>query len=124
MVVNAKTLKNLKPFKPGQSGNPKGRPPTTHTLIDRIRDKLTDVCEFDAKGRTWLECLAEAELKHSLIDTGARVDLINRLCGKPQDSLALSGNLNMSWCELAKQASQNNGNNTIIEPELVDNNGK
>ena len=34
MSQNDNSLKNLKPFKPGQSGNPKGKPPTPQDVRD------------------------------------------------------------------------------------------
>jgi hypothetical protein len=91
-MVTDKSLKNLK-SNHGQGVPGAGRKPKSQTLIDRMRDKLTEPCPFDTVSpqRTWIECLAEAELKHALTDTGARTDLLNRLCGKPVESVELTG---------------------------------
>jgi hypothetical protein len=117
-MVTDKSLKNLIPAKKGEVRNPHGRPKKEADILTYIRAKLDEVCEYDKQGRTWLEALADAELRYALEENAARIDLFNRIIGKPQDSLALSGNLNMSWCELAKRA-----NNNVIEPDVVDNNG-
>ena len=37
MTVTDKQLANLRPWKPGQSGNPKGRPPVTPSIPDILR---------------------------------------------------------------------------------------
>jgi len=42
MAVNPKSLANLKPFPPGVSGNPAGKPPGTFGLSDRIRKVLNE----------------------------------------------------------------------------------
>jgi hypothetical protein len=89
-MINEKSLANLRPRKKGDPAISPGRPPKSMSLINRMRDKLAEVCEFDAKGRTWLECLAEAELKHALNETAARNDLFNRLFGKPLDSISVN----------------------------------
>jgi len=40
MAVNPKSLENLKRFKPGQSGNPKGKTPGEVSLIVEIKKQL------------------------------------------------------------------------------------
>ena len=45
-------------FKPGQSGNPKGRPKSA-LYSDALRSKLSEVDETDEHQRTYAEILAE-----------------------------------------------------------------
>jgi hypothetical protein len=62
-----KRLANLKPFKPGQSGNPKGRPKSI-TLSEAYRRELAKPDPADEHGRTF------AVLK--LAGVQSRVDLV------------------------------------------------
>jgi len=78
-------------WKKGQSGNPNGRPKKDQSILELIRKKLKVTCEYDSSGRTWLEALAEAEMRMALKDTAARKDLFDRLMGKAPDSLLLGG---------------------------------
>jgi Family of unknown function (DUF5681) len=56
--AQARRLANLKPFKPGQSGNPKGRPKSI-VLSEAYRKRLEKVDETDPERRTYAEILAE-----------------------------------------------------------------
>ncbi len=89
-TVKQRKISGLKPFKPGQSGNPKGRPRKDQSLLELIRSKLAETCQYDANKRTWMEALAEAEMKMALTDTAARRDLFDRLVGKPAEQMELS----------------------------------
>jgi len=52
-------LANLKPFKPGQSGNPGGRP--KNPLTDALRHRLAEIVPGDPKKRTWAAVAAQAK---------------------------------------------------------------
>jgi len=54
-------------FLPGQSGNPKGRPPRMKTWTTLLK-KLDEPCPSDkkGKGRTWREAIVLATLKMAL----------------------------------------------------------
>jgi Family of unknown function (DUF5681) len=54
----ARRLANLKPFRPGQSGNPRGRPKSI-TLSEAYRHELGKLDENDPQRRTFAEILAE-----------------------------------------------------------------
>lgn len=44
-------------FQPGQSGNPKGRPPLQKSLTSLLRLEIDTPCPDDREGRTWRELL-------------------------------------------------------------------
>ena len=57
-TARARSLANLKPFKPGQSGNPAGRPKSI-TISEAYRRELAKLDPDDKHGRTFAEVLAE-----------------------------------------------------------------
>lgn len=52
-----------RPWKKGQSGNPRGRPPNPLCLTSRLKEMLGEVCPHDKQKRTWLEVIVEKTLK-------------------------------------------------------------
>jgi len=52
-----------KRFVPGQSGNPKGRPPKHECLTSLLKEELEKVSSADKDGRTWKELIVLATLK-------------------------------------------------------------
>lgn len=83
--LHPNSLKNLE-----NGRNHNGRPKKDKCLLEYIRAQLGEQCQYEP-GKTWLEALAHAELRHSLKDTAARRDLFDRLLGKPLESLELAG---------------------------------
>lgn len=86
------SAKDSKPYlwKPGQSGNPHGRPKKDQSLIDYIRGKLNKVRPGDKKQRTYFQALAEAELEAAIIDPQARKNLFDRLFGRAVEQMNLN----------------------------------
>lgn len=77
-------------FKPGQSGNPKGRPKSA-LYSDALRRKLSEVDETDEHKRTYAEILAEqAIIKAKSGDIQALNHVADRAEGKPRQSVTLS----------------------------------
>lgn len=71
-------------FKPGQSGNPNGRPKKLPELDKLLADVLGDPVE---DGKTAAEAILQALYKASLKgDTRAAEILLNRAYGKPKDN--------------------------------------
>jgi hypothetical protein len=85
-----KRLANLKPFKPGQSGNPNGRPKSI-TLSEAYRKMLATVDDTDPEKRTRAEVLAEQMyVKAKAGDVPALREIADRVEGKPRQTLALT----------------------------------
>src|SRR5262249_36020948 len=77
---------NLKPWKPGQSGNPRGRP-KKKPITEELERLLTEQAP-NGGGRSWAALIAEALLrKASTGDVRAIAELTNRVEGKPLQSL-------------------------------------
>jgi len=80
--------KDAKPFKKGQSGNPKGRP----KKIPELRELLANVLGDEKDGKTAVEAILMA-LRNKAIkgDVRAAELLLDRAYGKPKSELELSG---------------------------------
>ena len=82
-----------KGWEPGQSGNPKGRPPNELSITNLMRQKLDDVpTELLGKpytgGKTWRELIAEAALTGAAFGQSAYTkELLDRLEGKVADKV-------------------------------------
>jgi hypothetical protein len=76
--------KNLKPFKPGQSGNPAGRPKGSKN-IKTILKKL--LASQDIKGE-WANPVAKKLIQKAFNDNDlqALIEIISRIEGKPKQS--------------------------------------
>jgi hypothetical protein len=106
-------VENLKPWQPGQSGNPGGRPkkkPVTDEL-----ERLLEQEAPHAKGKTWAAAIAEALLKKARKgDVRAIAELANRIEGKPAQTAQVSldvgaeviENLNSARKRMAKWRAQ------------------
>lgn len=96
-----KRLSNLKPFKPGQSGNPAGRPKSI-TLSEAFRRQLSQPMPDDPEGRTFAEVIAERMcVAASNGDVSAAREIADRVEGKPRQSVNLDMNVN-DWRQMAQ----------------------
>ena len=83
-------LANLKPFKKGQSGNPKGRPKSL-TLSEAYRRELAKIDPADPQQRTFAEILAERTVsKAKSGDVAALKELADRTEGKAKQTITLT----------------------------------
>jgi len=89
---------HLKPYdwKPGQSGNPKGRPPKKQCLTSLLKEALEKQVPKDKKKRTWGEVLTE-----QLLVKAAKGDMVaQRLIweyteGKPKQEMEIPSDINI-----------------------------
>lgn len=90
---------NRRGMSPNSQNNIKGvkgaRPTKDKSLIENIRKKLKETCPYDAKRRTWMDALVDAELRFALNDTAARRDLLDRLCGRPVAPMEHTGEVTL-----------------------------
>lgn len=82
----------IKPWmwKPGQSGNPKGRP-KTNPITAVYRDILEAQIPDDPDGRTFAQAIAQAMLQDALLgDVKATREITDRVEGKPKQTVELT----------------------------------
>lgn len=79
-----KSNKNLKPFKPGQSGNPKGRPKKEFSIANILESMLNNPDPFDPEQkRTALEAICKKAIALAIGgDKDARNWVADRFEGK------------------------------------------
>lgn len=85
MARNPQNIERHK-FKPGQSGNPNGRPKKIPNLEKIIGEVLGDEDDPDSKIRKIVETLADRAIKRG--DTRAVDILFDRLAGKAKQSIS------------------------------------
>lgn len=104
MAANStKTAKGKgRPFKPGQSGNPNGRPKLTPEALD-----LQAACraKTDDALAVLLRIMTSGENERNQM--AAAIAIIERGHGKARESIELSGGLNLSIAEQIKLAHAN-----------------
>jgi hypothetical protein len=89
-------------FKPGQSGNPLGRPRSI-TLSEAYRRALSQPLPGDPEGRTVAEVIATLVCaKAADGDVAAAREIADRTEGKPRQSVDVDMNVH-DWRELARQ---------------------
>ena len=82
---------NLKPFKKGQSGNSKGRPKGSLSLVSLLKEELEKFIKTaDKKERvTYAKALIRKVLKKAIVDEDIQMmkDILNRVDGMPKQSV-------------------------------------
>jgi hypothetical protein len=113
-------FENLRPGKPGESGNPGGRP-KTKPLTEELERLLGEQAP-KGKGQTWAAVIAEALVKRaSKGDVRAIAELGNRIEGRPVQAVELNANLNASIAERLEAARQRvsaKGNQATLDARL------
>ena len=84
-------IENLKPWQPGQSGNPGGRPRTA-PITELLRELLQKPYPGDKQNRTYAHKIAEAMLKRaSQGDVRAAREVADRTEGRAMQSVIVGG---------------------------------
>lgn len=80
-----------RPFQPGQSGNPKGRPPKEWTMSSLIEEALEEVEEKSGKS---FKSLVAKRLAHMAVggDIQAIKEINDRIDGRPQQKTDITSN--------------------------------
>lgn len=88
-------------FKPGQSGNPKGKPLGTISVVAALKRKLEEIKKDTSNKakRTYLELLIETIFEKALSDKDVVMirDIINRIDGMPTQKMEQSGSLEFQF---------------------------
>jgi hypothetical protein len=92
------SLENLKKggWKPGQSGNPKGRPRNTKYITELAREKLSQPCPY-APGKNWAEYLVERWFGQAVESAGYFKELMDRLEGKVTQPISGDLKADVKW---------------------------
>ena len=70
-------------WKPGQSGNPKGRPKKDESIADLLKELVNALCPTDPEGRSYAELIARSLVHQGLKgNLGAIKEILNRLVGR------------------------------------------
>lgn len=82
---------NLRPpWKPGQSGNPGGRP--KKIITGMIEAELARVVPGDKERRTWLQLMVQAQIRQAIKgDVKSFAEITDRVEGKAMQALQMSG---------------------------------
>ncbi len=114
--ITEKQLANLKPFKPGQSGNPAGRPKKA-LLSDALRRQLAEAVQ-GAPEKTIAEHIARALIREAVSGNVQAIrEIGDRTEGKPAQAIALDLDVR-DW----RQMAQSNGleiNDVLTEAKLL-----
>ena len=113
MKKNSERTENLKPFKPGQSGNPKGRAPKYITTItDRtgyrnseIADCMKSMLKMNQKEISEIQKSESTPILENLVASAIIGDIqkmelrnldsiLNRCYGKPKEQIEIDDNTN------------------------------
>lgn len=100
---------NLTPFKPGESGNPKGRPKDADYITTHLKRLLN---EKGAEGKTNAELIAQAMID-AAIDQGNRgaaailAQTLDRVEGKVKETIEVEGgSVSINFIPARKEGSQ------------------
>lgn len=91
-------------FLPGVSGNPLGKPPGALSVVAEIKKQLDEIAEEDPQKRKKLELLVRKVIIKAINDgdTSMIRDIIDRVDGKPKQSIEIDDNRTDETKEMLK----------------------
>ncbi len=93
---NSGKKSNLKPWKKGQSGNPKGRPKKTDCLTSLLAEEIDKVDPEDKHKRTWRELIVIATMRLAIKGNAAALkEVWDRMDGKVKDEVEMTGGVDL-----------------------------
>ena len=93
MAADKQRRNRGRPWKPGESGNPRGRPPKQESLTSLLKEELDRISPEDTEGRTWRELIVLATLRLACQGNRAALQEIwNRSDGKVTKEIELTDN--------------------------------
>ena len=87
--MHPNSLKNLRPWQPGQSGNPNGREQGVKYISEIARERLRVIPPGCSK--EWADLQADAWLERSLKHSEDFKELLNRIEGKVAETHRIQG---------------------------------
>ena len=80
-------------WKPGQSGNPKGRPKSPSLLGSALKQRLGELVPNDPEGRTYAQLIAQAMIQAAVDGSVSGASMIaDRTEGRPRQAVDLAIN--------------------------------
>jgi len=98
---------NLKPWKPGQSGNPKGRPSKKACLTTLLKKEIERICPDDKKGRTWKELIVLSTMQLAIRGNSTALrEVWARVDGNVTQSLDVGGQVQTEHIDIENEADR------------------
>ncbi len=87
---------NLKPWRKGQSGNPKGRPRKADCLTSLLKEEIEKVDPKDKHKRTFRELIVIATMRLAMKGNAAALrEVWDRMDGKVKDAVEMTGSVDL-----------------------------
>ena len=88
---------NLKPWRKGQSGNPKGRPRKADCLTSLLKEEIEKVDPKDKHKRTYMELIVIATMRLAMQGNAAALRGVwDRMDGKVKDEVEMKGSVDLA----------------------------